>query len=232
MNHKLNFKNIPNLVMILLLIDIGFCIVYIGNIIAGKPIDIFTTLVKLESEDSLSTWYSSIQLFCIFIFSSIFTYYHIKKKVINLHLLIFPAMFLFMSADEIVQMHEWLGVKSDYFFSLGNRRETPFPMTGIWIFTIGLPFLIFFLLYAYLLKINFPEYQSSIKKLIIGMLIMLSGALGLELLSNFIDARYWSVEVVLEEGLEMIGATIMLWAVYDVAKSCYLVKQRCSTQQV
>ena len=226
LNYKLKSKSIPLVVIFLLLVDFGIIFIYLTDNLAGKPFEIVTRLFDLDSEISISTWYSSIQYFCIFILSTLFCFYQIKRDTKNLYLLALPAIFFLMSADEIVQMHEWLGVKSDYWFSMGNRRATPFPMTGIWVFVLGLPFITFFLFYTYTLKKYFSVNQSSINKLIIGMIIMLTGALGFELLSNFIDVRYWFIEVVFEEGLEMIGATIMFWAVYELVKDCYLIKEQ------
>jgi hypothetical protein len=49
------------------------------------------------------------------------------------------------------------------------------------------------------------------------MVVLLTGALGFELISNFIDAKLYQVEVLIEEGLEMTGVTIMLWATYEMA---------------
>ena len=224
-DYILKSKNIPLVVIFLLLVDLVICFVYLADNLTGKPFEIVTRLFNLNSESSISTWYSSIKYFCIFILSALFCFYQIKRNTINLYLLALPAIFILMSADEIVQMHEWFGLKSDYWFSMGNRRATPFPMTGIWMFVLGLPFLIFFLFYTYTLKKYFSVNQSSINKLIIGMIVMLTGALGFELLSNFIDVRYLFIEVLFEEGLEMIGATIMLWAVYELVEDCYLIKE-------
>ena len=49
------------------------------------------------------------------------------------------------------------------------------------------------------------------------MVIILSGALGFDLLGNFVENWQFVTEVVFEEGLEMIGATVILWSVYDMA---------------
>ena len=81
----------------------------------------------------------------------------------------------------------------------------------------GLPFLAFFLLLAYSVKRHISDKPSSLRKLVIGMAIMLTGALGFELLSNFVENGYWDILTVFEEGLELIGVTVMLWAVYDMA---------------
>ena len=85
-------------------------------------------------------------------------------------------------------------------------------------FVVGLPFIVLFLLLAYWLKNHFSENTSRLKKLVIGMVVMLTGALGIEIISNFAEFGFLVIAVAFEEGLEMIGATIMLWALYDVTK--------------
>ena len=84
-------------------------------------------------------------------------------------------------------------------------------------FVFGLPFLILFLMCIYLLKQYFSDKPSSLKKLVIGMILMLIGALGFETISNFVTGSFWYIEAVFEEGFEMIGVTVMLWATYDMA---------------
>ena len=210
-------KRLPRLVMIFFLIDIGLCVAYVINDLIGKTHSKLTDILNLDAESSLSAWYSSTQFFCIFILSAIFSYHRIRKNRKSLLLIVLPIMFLLMSIDECVQIHEWLGAKSDILFPSGSRKGTFFQYTGIWMFVFGLPFLIFFLLLAHSLKQHISDKASSLKKLVIGMAIMLAGALGFELLSNFVAARFWFIEVTFEEGLEMIGATVMLWAVYDMA---------------
>ena len=122
-----------------------------------------------------------------------------------------------MSIDESVEIHEMLGRGSDIFLPGGDRDDSFFPETGIWMFLIGLPFLALFLLWAYSIKQVFSEKLFTLKKLVIGMCILLFGALVIESLSNFVDNGLLVAEITIEEGLEMIGATVILWAVYDMA---------------
>ena len=211
-------KFIPPLILVLFLIDIGFCVAYFINYIIGQPSYKLTVVLDLNSEKSLGTWYSSTQYFCLFILSAIFSYHKFSKNSKSFSLLIFPIMFLFMSIDESIQIHEWIGYKSDIFLPGGSREGTFFHKTGIWMFVVGLPFIVLFLLLAYSLKNHFSENTSRLKKLVIGMVVMLTGALGIEIISNFAEFGPLVIVVAFEEGLEMIGATTMLWALYDVTK--------------
>ena len=204
--------------MIFFLIDIGLCLAYIVNILIGQPSYQLTLLLDLNGESSIGTWYSSTQFFCVFILSSIFSYHKIRQNSKSSLLIALPIIFLLMSIDESVQIHEWIGVKCDMLFPSHDRAGTLFQQTGIWMFVLGIPFLTFFLLLAYSFKQHISEKPSSLKKLVIGMIILLTGALGFDCLGNFIHTNvYWIIEITFEEGLEMIGVTVMLWAVYDLA---------------
>lgn len=215
---SLNFfyksTRLPRLIKIYFLIDIGLCIAYIMNYLLGSPYSMLTRILDLNDETSLSSWYSSMQLFCIFILGAIFVYHKFRQNSKSLLLIPLPTVFLLMSIDESVQIHEWLGRKSDILFPWA---KTFFPETGIWMFLFGLPFFALFLLWAYSTKQYFSEKPFKLKKLVIGMCILLFGALGFESLSNFVENSLFVAEVVFEEGLEMIGATVILWSVYDMA---------------
>ncbi|MBN4054496.1 hypothetical protein JYT87_02180 [Nitrospira defluvii] len=217
MGFNLISKKLPHTVMIFLLIDIGLCIAYTINHLSGHSFSKLTSLLDLDGENSIASWYSSTQFFCVFISSAIFSYHKIRENSKSFPLIVLPIMFLLMSIDESVQIHEWLGLKSDILFSSGSRIGTPFQNTGIWMFVFGLPFLALFLLIVYSLKHHFSDKPFAFEKLVIGMIIMLIGALGFETLSNFIGKGFLFIEIVLEEGLEMIGVTVMFWAMYDIA---------------
>ena len=213
MNFKHTLTHLPFVIVVCFIIDLGLCSAYFINDLIGRPYVKMAAILDLDGEDSLSAWYSTVKFFCIFILGFIFAYYNINKDNRSFLLFFFPVIFLLMSIDESVQIHEWLGVRSDILLPDGSRHETPFQTTGIWMFLFGLPFLALFLLWAYSIKYYFDK-PSSFKRLIVGMITMLSGALGFELLSNFVENTLYIT--MFEEGLEMIGATIILWSVYDM----------------
>lgn len=208
---------LPRVIMIYFIIDIGLCIAYFINYLIESPYWRLTRVLDLGGESTLSSWYSSMQLFCIFILGSIFVYHNLQKNSKSLLLIFLPIIFLLMSIDEIVQFHEYLGYMSDILLQGGSRIGTSFSKTGIWMFVIGFPFLALFLLWAYLIKQIIFDNLANLRKIVIGMCILLSGALGVEALSNFVENSLYVAAVVFEEGLEMIGATFILWAVYDMA---------------
>jgi hypothetical protein len=216
-------NRLPHIILVFFLIDIGLCTAYIFNYMIGQPHWKITILLDLSDEASLSSWFSSVQLFCVFILSAIFSYYKIKHNPKAILLIFLPLIFLSMSIDESVQIHEWLGAMSDRLLPSGNREETSFQTTGIWMIVVGIPFILFFLYLTISIRKFLSDKISSLNKLVAGMVIMLIGALGLELLVNFIDRDYWFIEIAIEEGLEMVGVTIMLWAVYDMATDFIMI---------
>jgi len=190
-----------------------------ANFLIGQPSWKVNHLLDLDGEVSVSAWYSSTQLFCIFVFSAIYACKKIDESRRSFLIVGLPVVFLMMSIDESVQLHEWLGKMSDVLLQDESRKGTIFEATGIWMFVIGLPFLITFFVWAYAVKEYFLEDIPSFIKLNIGMVVLLLGALGVEIVTNFTyhDMNIYVFEVFIEEGLEMLGATIILWAVYDLS---------------
>lgn len=206
----------PPVVMVFIVADLLLCLAFIANYLLGQPFSKPTALLDLNGENSLPAWYSSMQFFFIFLLAAIFVHNRFRLHGRRLSLIGLPALFLLMSIDESVMIHEYLGRYSDVLLAEGTRAGTMFQETGIWTLVVGLPFLLIFLLWVRSVRkqISMP---SAVSKLVTGMGIMLAGALGCELLSNFIGKSLQVVELVLEEGLEMMGATVMMWAVYDLA---------------
>ena len=214
-------EKVPPLILALLIIDITLGSAYLFYFALGEPFERIETLLDVDGEKSIPAWFSSAQLFCIAALGGLFFYrYYQRTHHISWVLLILPLGFLLLSMDEIVQMHEYLGSKSDgVFFETGSRKESFFHITGIWMFLLGIPFLAGFLFWAYLIREHFAVVPGSLAKFIAGMLVLLSGALVLEGLANF-AAETESLEYVLtacsEETLEMVGATIIFWSMYDL----------------
>ena len=224
----------PQIVALFFIADIGLGVAYLVNYLTSGHVEYS---LNLNSENSIGTWYSSIQLFCISAVATVSVYGNLNWRNKRSWALVgLPLVFLFLSIDEAVQFHEWLGLKSDALLPHGDRTETFFQTTGIWVFLIGVPFLVGFLLWAYSIRKFFAISPGSFRKLVVGMLILLLGALGVELLTNYWRGGYsiGYVSVVLcEETLEMLGMTVILWGVYDLATKFIVMKKlTCPPQLV
>jgi hypothetical protein len=224
---------VPQIVALFLIVDIGLGVAYLVNYLTGGYIGYS---LNLNSENSIGTWYSSMQLFCISAVATVSVYGNLTWRNKRSWALVgLPLVFLFLSIDEAVHFHEWLGLKSDAFLPEGDRTETAFQNTGIWVFLMGVPFLVCFLLWAYSIRRFFAISPGSFSKLVVGMLILLLGALGFELLTNFWrgghSVGYVSVTLC-EETLEMLGMTVILWGAYDLATKFIVMKKlTCPPQE-
>lgn len=212
-------NGIPRMILVLFLIEGGLCAAYALNFWIGGPSVQVTRLFNLGGEANLPTWFSSMQWFCVSYLFGIFAVRNLdRSRKDTWLLLLFPVLFLIFSIDEFVQIHEWLGTKTDIFLPGGARKNTFFHATGIWMFLVGIPVLAGCLWVLSSLKKYFIEVPAAYRKFTVGILVFFGGAIGVETLSNLSDGYTWShiLENILEEGMEMVGVTIMLWGTYDL----------------
>jgi hypothetical protein len=132
-----------------------------------------------------------------------------------------PALCLAMSMDEVAQIHEWLGTKSDALFANGTRRGSLVSETGIWMFLLGPPFLI---VVALLWRAFVPFLRGRervVRLYVVGFVVYVVSALGIEFLANFVRHGGLAavVQVVCEELGEMLGVTLQIWATLELLDS-------------
>ena len=212
-------KRIPIVIQIIFLIDIAFGVVYFANYLAGSPLGILDGLIDLDREGNLPTVYSSINWFCAATLFAIFAFTNFeRKKRKTWPLMLLPLLFISFSIDEVSQIHEKLGARSDFFLEGGSRNNTVFSYTGIWMFIIGIPFIILFIILIRSILDYFRATPRALSMIILGMGIMLTGAIGIEILSNFVIAGsiHNVIQVLAEEMCELIGATIVIWGGYEL----------------
>lgn len=209
---------IPLFILAFFAIDFALVTSYFIDYLLGNPIWIMTRFLDLDRESSLPTWYSSVQWFSVAALLAIFARHNFRRSQFKSWLLIMlPGVFLAFSLDEIAMLHERIGMAIDSI----SRRDTHFPVTGIWMFVIGVPFIILFGVIILVIRTYFRRAPNAFNKIVLGMGIMLAGALGVETLSNFVEPD--SVDRILlimaEEFCEMLGGTIVLWGSYESLRS-------------
>jgi len=215
---KKNLKiELPVLIQILIFTDISLCILFLGDYAIGQPSYKLSDLVNLDSELSVANWYSSIKFFCMFLFTAIIWYYNSNKHNTSISLALFPLIFLAMSVDESAHVHEYLGWQLDALMPEGSRENTLFSVTGIWMLAIGIPFILLFFWVIYSIRDFLKNSSYSFKRTVIGITVLLGGALGVESLSNFVEGGLLIIQITVEEGMEMIGLSILIWSVYDLS---------------
>jgi hypothetical protein len=216
---NISVNRIPVFVAFFFIADIALLSFYIVNQVVGTPFDTLTRLLDLNGETSLSNWYSVIQLACVAALTGLFAFRNVRTGQIRTWpLLLLPLIFITLSIDESVSIHEWLGEKSDALLPGNSRENTLFTETGIWMFLVGIPFFAGFLGIIYILRRYFRTVPGVLPKFLMGLAIMATGATLIEILSNFVkyDSAWYHLELVCEEGCEMLGVTIILWAIYDL----------------
>lgn len=188
---------------------------YLGDA-PGHPIG---TEVDLNREGNLPTYFAASQLAVVGVLTAVATAARFVPRHARTWLLwVLPVLFLTLATDEVLRLHEDIGLMLDDLPG-ADRRDLPFDRTGIWMFALGLPFSAALIWYGYLIRDLFPADSMLLAG--IGFAIFMGGAIGIETLANFVDpgSRAETLQVLGEEGLELVGVTIILWAVDAVVRS-------------
>ncbi len=210
---KFNAQHAKSAFQILVVIEICLVALYIMDYILlsfGKP----HHTLNLDAELTLSSWFSSIQLFFIGVLILIQPLKIPPLKHISLPFLSLIGLgFMFLSLDETIMIHEKLSFRFIPIEWLPRFKNNH----GLWI-PIYVAIIVAFLI-ASRQKISdfwrFYRKESIIFSL--GVFFFLLGGVVFEIISYeylLVDAlkKWYLLEVAIEEGLEMFGASMMLYA--------------------
>jgi hypothetical protein len=176
----------------------------------------FTKIVKLNGEANLPTWYSSIKLFMLAFLLLALARGFIRSGGHRAWIMLILALVFFgLSLDEVASFHERLGSALDVLLPGGQRVNTIFYKTGIWMFILAVPLLVG-LLWMVLAMRGVWENGRATVIFIVGLVVFLGSAGGLEILDNFTSGVSATLQVMAEEVGEMLGVTIMLGAAYEL----------------
>jgi hypothetical protein len=173
------------------------------------PIKLF---VDMDREQSIPTWFSSVQLFTIAI---LLVLHGRLSKQLQPYLVLYGLGFMFLSMDEAAVIHEkiidsakrlqWKWLLWLTFNGSNEGWMTPYVASG-------LVALLFSYRFFVLLWRNF---RREVVLVALGLAIFISGGIGLELLGFYFEDHSsempyaWSVAG--EEFLEMAGMTVVLY---------------------
>lgn len=210
---------IPMLIVLAAAIDLGLGVAYLGDVLLDAPLGgELSRWFDLDAERNLTTWYSSIKLaalgLILFMLATVFLGDRLPRAWL---MMVLALAFLGLSFDEFAGVHERIGEASDRFLPGGDRANTIFSATGIW-FLIGIPVLAG-LLWITLAMSRLWGNPRATRLFVIGLLIFIGSAAGLEILTNFTAGFAKTLQITAEECGEMLGVTVMLWAVYDLMTS-------------
>lgn len=180
----------------------------------------------LDQESALGTWVSSTQFLIV---GALLAGVALAAKSADrprvLVLWGFALLFAALSMDETAQVHEALGHRLDILLPGGVRAASSVPHTGLWMFAVGPPFIVVFVLFIRELCPFFARAPDARRWMAWGAVVWLFGALGLESLSNFTVNDYLAngLEVAAEEGCELLGVTMMLRGAHLLAEAWRVV---------
>lgn len=204
---------------ILLAIDIAFLILHI--IPTGSEFN-------LDAEYNWPTLYQTLKLVSVGLINLAIFF-----KVRRVHA--FPALFLgsvflFLGADEWFQIHESIGVTFREW--LANSLQLEFNFAE-WIL-IYLPLMFIALAIFYFawrrLKVDIRQFRIPSSRLFIAAVICFAFVPLAELIGTWnwnFDAPYYSLIVMVEEGLEMVGASLFI--AFSLAYLGFSVKSQTLT---
>jgi len=181
----------------------------------GLPFEFFRLLFDLGGEVSLPTWFSTTQLAAVG--GVLLLGARVNPEASPLSASHFRAgglAFLFLSADEAASIHERIGlvVKNQEWLSTSWYPGE----YGGWVVVYGLLGVVFLILIARPLRKMWDGFPRESRLALGGVAVYLCGAVGLQVVSFlFLDARetplWYQLGVVVEEFLEMAGASLLLY---------------------
>jgi len=214
----MNSRDATMALVALIILEASFCAVYMGDFLLGEPIWRIHQLFDLDHESSIPTWFSIIQLFMIGFIALLVAFSQtVTPPPSKGGLTLFGLGFIYLSMDEGSSIHE----KMTYEFY--NNPLVPYfhGAHGIWIVVYGCIGIIVLL---FLRKDIFAVCKHFRKEALIfigGMIVFLAGAAGSETITFFYidksDPFIYTIEVILEEFLEMSGASVLLYSVALIA---------------
>jgi hypothetical protein len=202
------------LLFVVITFEICLVAVFLASSILGKPSLIIHKLFNLDGEKNVPALFSSVQLFLIGIIFLSMAYQPRQQYFFSpLFLAILGVGFIFLHFDEALAIHEHITSSLKHIDWIPRFKGNH----GIWVapyLIIGLTF--FILTYKNFLRM-WNKYRRETTIMASGLVIFLVGVLCLEVIRyQFIrvgssPSYLYKFEVALEEFLEMMGISIVLY---------------------
>lgn len=204
----INNREELRLLRALVVIAASIVLLNIINQIIGKPFWQINRLIYLGYEGNFTTWFSSLLLTIASFFAYRCSTFSQISRVDKRRWWLLSLGLLGMSCDETAQMHEHFGdFANKYFFKLQGLEHTS------WIVICPFLLLIILFLVNYFKKCLIGSKKAQIF-LGAGIVIFIAGACCLEATINFLNHQdlewLWKIEVVFEEGFEMLGVLLII----------------------
>ncbi len=198
---------------LLIAVEFAFVLIFLADKWAGTPFWVIHRFFDLDAESNIPAWFASIQLFLIGIVLWMSAGHSQEGARPSPWFLYMAACgFIFLSADEAASIHETI--------TLVLQSKEIFPRFsgghGIWIPIYAAVGAFFLLLTRRQLVSLWRDYRQAAGIGLAGMIVLLAGAVGLEICSyEFLrdgsHPAFYDLEVAMEEFLEMCGGSLMLY---------------------
>ena len=198
----------------LLVIGLGLVVLHVLAELSG--IGKLEKAFDLSRERSLPSWFSSMQLFLVAAVA--FRICWLRRELpdqLRWPMALFGLAFTYLSIDEYIGLHEALTKAIQ-----GVDWVPTFNTHGAWI----VPYLIVGLLAVFAVRRAlawvWQHDRHAFFAALLGAVIYVAGAVGVELPSYYVEARSvaWEVLLVFEEWLEMAGVSFILYATLHLGR--------------
>lgn len=172
--------------------------------------DSLFTLFDLDNEHNVPTYWSSLLLLtAALLLTYIFIQKYLLKEKYRFHWLMLAGIFLFMSMDEYMALHERMIKPLRSLFDAGGWLYFSWVIPAFVV--VGI---IGFLFFPFILSLRAPIRNMFF----LSGIIYLGGVLGVEMLSGYITYNYgqrsllYPMTTTVEETLEMFGVAYFIYA--------------------
>ena len=202
----------------LLTIDLLVLLAYAADVLLGHPVGVLSSFVDLDREQNLPTWWSSTKLFLVALVFGTASVLRWRSDGSRAWLLAAAALLAAgLSLDETGLLHERLGT---VILPHGQREGTVFEQGGPWVMVMVPGALVAAVgLWQFGLGRYLRAAPGAASLLLCGLGLLVAGAAGVELLRvGSVGTPWHPVQVLVEEGLEFVGATLVLLGAVAVAR--------------
>jgi hypothetical protein len=171
-------------------------------------------LFDLGAEGSIPSWYSAMQLLlvglCAYFYGRLI---FLSDRIAGALILLCAAGFGYLSMDEGAALHEKLGSNIDKLVIGGKLAfGNPFPVTGLWMAYLAPPLFLALVAGVVYLRKRLSIPTGIFIKAIVGIVTFIAAAAS-DIFLNFVTPLTKPLQVATEEFGEMVGVTLILWAV-------------------
>jgi hypothetical protein len=210
---------VDHLIRGLITFELFLVLVYWLDALLGAPFPLFHGLFDLDGEANIPTWFSSAQLLLIALTLLASMFYHRRpERPSKLMLFSVSAVFVLLSADEVVQLHEGItGVLGSRYIDWGPELLNDYKAASL---LAVVPVVI-------VLRKIYPELTAFWNWSRPSSLIAIGGLCTIVLGASVIESVgykflepgsiAYKVEVTIEEFLEMFGASLILHSALSFA---------------